>query len=194
MEREAAWRIEEARAVAGFSNTSDLAARANLNAGHMNALASANALVSLSGNRRQAMWQAKASVPDKGLLRPAEITEDIVELESPSEAEDVVADYRYIGLTLGRHPLSFLRERLSRMRFIPSDVLAGFSNGQLARGVRHRNRAPAAWDSKWGCFHYARRRGRHRQRYLLAKPGGAVPTGGYGGSVTRRLRHLAVGE
>ena len=134
MEREAAWRIEEARAVAGFSNTSDLAARANLNAGHMNALASANALVSLSGNRRQAMWQAKASVPDKGLLRPAEITEDIVELESPSEAEDVVADYSYIGLTLGRHPLSFLRERLSRMRFIPSDVLAGFSNGQLARG------------------------------------------------------------
>ena len=66
MEREAAWRIEEARAVTGFSSTTDLAARANLNAGHMNALASANALVSLSGNRRQAMWQAKASVPDKG--------------------------------------------------------------------------------------------------------------------------------
>lgn len=134
MEREAAWRIEEARAVASFASTADLAARANLDAGDMNALASANALVSLSGNRRQAMWQAKASVPDKGLLRPAEITEELVELESPTEAEDVVADYRYIGLTLGRHPLSFLRERLSKMRFIPSDVLAGFSDGQLARG------------------------------------------------------------
>lgn len=46
----------------------------------------------------------------------------------------MVADYRYIGLTLGRHPLSFLRERLSKMRFIPSDVLVGFSNDQLARG------------------------------------------------------------
>ncbi|OEZ54223.1 error-prone DNA polymerase [Duganella sp. HH105] len=133
LEQEAAWRIEEARAIAPFKSTGDLAARANLNAGHMNALASADALSALSGNRRQAMWQAAASVPDKGLLRPAEIAEDFVELESPSEAENVTADYRYLGFTLGRHPLNFLRERLSAMRFIPSDVLHGFSNGQLAR-------------------------------------------------------------
>jgi error-prone DNA polymerase len=46
----------------------------------------------------------------------------------------VAADYRSIGLTLWRHPLSFLRDRLSKMRFIPSDVLHGFSNGQLACG------------------------------------------------------------
>ncbi|ELX10194.1 DNA-directed DNA polymerase III [Janthinobacterium sp. HH01] len=134
LEQDAAWRIEEARAITPFRNTGDLAARANLNAGHMNALASASALSTLSGNRRQAMWQAAASVPDKGLLRPAEIVEDFVELESPGEAENVTADYRYLGFTLGRHPLSFLRDRLSAMRFIPSDVLQGFSNGQLARG------------------------------------------------------------
>jgi error-prone DNA polymerase len=134
LEQEAAWRIEEARAIDAFSSTSDMAARANLDAGDMNALASSNALESLSGNRRQAMWQARSSVPDKGLLRPAAIAEDLVELESPTDAENVAADYRYLGLTLGRHPLSFLRERLSKMRFIPSDVLAGFSNGQLARG------------------------------------------------------------
>lgn len=35
---------------------------------------------------------------------------------------------------LGRHPLAFLRDRLSKMRFVPSDVLGGFLNGQLARG------------------------------------------------------------
>lgn len=133
-EQEAAWRIEEARSIRPFENTTDMATRANLDAGDMNALASANALESLSGNRRQAMWQAKASVPDKGLLRPAEILEDLVELESPTEAENVAADYRYVGLTLGSHPISFLRERLSKMRFIPSDVLAGFADGQLARG------------------------------------------------------------
>jgi error-prone DNA polymerase len=132
-EQEAAWRIEEARAIENFKSTTDLAARAGLDAGDMNALASANALRTLSGNRRQAMWQAKSAVPDKGLLRPAEIIEELVELESPTEAEDVTADYRYVGLTLGNHPLSFLRERLSKKRFIPSDVLAGFSNGQLAR-------------------------------------------------------------
>lgn len=37
-------------------------------------------------------------------------------------------------LSMAQSPLSFLRERLSKMRFIPSDVLAGFANGQLARG------------------------------------------------------------
>lgn len=132
-EQEAAWRIEEARAIENFKSTADLATRANLDAGDMNALASANALKSLSGNRRQAMWQARSSVPDKGLLRPAEIVEELVELESPTAAEDVTADYRYVGLTLGNHPLSFLRERLSKKRFVPSDVLAGFANGQLAR-------------------------------------------------------------
>jgi error-prone DNA polymerase len=134
MERDAAWRIEEARIIAPFASTADLAARANLHTGHLNALASANALESLAGNRRQAMWQAAASIPDKGLLRAATIIEDFLELESPSEAENVSADYRHLGLTLGRHPLSFLRERLHKMRFVPSDALQGFTNGQLARG------------------------------------------------------------
>jgi DNA polymerase III alpha subunit len=94
-----------------FENTSELAARANPNAGHLNALASANALESLSGNRRQALWQVVASVPDKGLLRPARVVEELVEMEAPSEAENIVADYRHLGLTLGRHPLALLRQR-----------------------------------------------------------------------------------
>jgi error-prone DNA polymerase len=134
LEQEAAWRIEEARSIQQFESTVDLAARANLNAGHLNALASSNALESLSGNRRQALWQAVASVPGKGLLRAAAVVEDFVEMKTPTEAENTVADYRHLGLTLGRHPLTYLRERLSKMRFIPSDILASFSNGQLARG------------------------------------------------------------
>jgi error-prone DNA polymerase len=45
-----------------------------------------------------------------------------------------VADYRHVGLTLGRHPLALLRERLNKMRFVPSDILNTFGAGQLARG------------------------------------------------------------
>ncbi|MYN26960.1 error-prone DNA polymerase [Duganella levis] len=134
LKQDAAWRIEEARAIKPLSSATDLAARATLDAGDMNALARSGALSSLSGNRRQAMWQAKASVPDKGLLRRAEIAEELVELEAPTEAEDVVTDYKHLGLTLRSHPLSFLREKLSGMRFVPSDVLAHYQNGQLARG------------------------------------------------------------
>ena len=134
MEREAAWRIEEARSVLAFADINDLAGRGQLTGVHLNMLASANALESLTGNRRQAMWQAVGSVPDKGLLRAAVIVEEELRLEAPSEAENIVADYRHLGLTLGRHPLSLLRDRLSKMRFIAATDLNTFSNGQLARG------------------------------------------------------------
>lgn len=133
MVQESAWRIEEARAIAQFRSTEDLAYRANLDEGDMSRLAQGDALCTLSGNRRQAMWKAKSSVPDKGLLRPAEITEDLVELEAPSEAEDVVTDYKRLGLTLRNHPLSFLRETLTARKFVTSDLLAAYADRQLAR-------------------------------------------------------------
>ncbi|TDK67571.1 error-prone DNA polymerase [Sapientia aquatica] len=134
LEREAAWRIEEARAIRPFAHTRDLAARAQLNAGHIKALAAANALFSMSGNRRQALWQAVASVPDKGLLRMATIEEEDLQLEAPSEGANIVADYRHLGLTLGRHPLALLRQRLRAMRFCAADELNTFPDGKLARG------------------------------------------------------------
>jgi error-prone DNA polymerase len=134
MERDAAWRVEEARSARPFGSLRDVADRAHLNAGHMKALASASALASLSGNRRQAMWNSGSSVPDRGLLRDATIDEAPIQLPAPSEAEDIVTDYRHLGLTLGRHPLALLRQRLYKMRFTPSDVLNTFEDGQLARG------------------------------------------------------------
>jgi len=134
LEREAAWRIEEARAIRQFSDTRDLAARAGLNTGHIKALAAANALFALSGNRRQALWQAVASVPDKGLLRLAAINEEELQLAAPGEGESIVADYRHLGLTLGRHPLSLLRPKLAAMRFSTAEVLNTYPDGKLARG------------------------------------------------------------
>lgn len=70
----------------------------------------------------------------RGLLRDAEIVELLISLEEPAETEDVVTDYKHPGLTLRSHPVSFLREQLTRMRFIPGDVLANFADRQLARG------------------------------------------------------------
>ena len=37
-------------------------------------------------------------------------------LRAPSEGEDLVADYRALGFTLGRHPLALLREHFNRVR------------------------------------------------------------------------------
>ncbi|MBZ2209882.1 error-prone DNA polymerase [Massilia soli] len=133
MRKEAAARIEEARAIRPFASVSDLARRAHLDRHDLQVLAGANALRSLAGNRRQALWQAVGAVPDKDLLRPTSLAEDTPTLRAPSEGDEIVGDYRAQGLTLGRHPLALLRERLLAQRFMPASTLADYQDGQLAR-------------------------------------------------------------
>jgi error-prone DNA polymerase len=134
MAQEAAWRIEEARAIRPFDNMQDLALRAQLSRSDLQALAAANALEPLSGHRRQALWQAVASVPDKALLKHAAIEEEGVHLAAPTEAGNITSDYRALGLTLRRHPLALLRETLAKKKFLPAEMLNTFANGQFARG------------------------------------------------------------
>ena len=54
-------------------------------------------------------------------------------LAAPSEGEDLVADYASLGLTLGRHPLALLRERLQRQRMHTAAELKTLPHGRLAR-------------------------------------------------------------
>jgi len=50
-----------------------------------------------------------------------------------TEGQELVADYRHIGLTLGRHPLALLRKRLHALRFMSAEVLYLYGVGRLAR-------------------------------------------------------------
>ncbi|MDR5750226.1 MULTISPECIES: error-prone DNA polymerase [unclassified Caballeronia] len=130
----AAERIEAARAVKQFSSVSDLARRAQLDRRDLQVLAAANALSSLAGNRREALWQSVAAVPDRDILAEARIDDETPVLGAPSEAENIVADYNSTGLTLGRHPLSLLRPALLEQRLMPASTLMTYRNGRLARG------------------------------------------------------------
>ncbi len=130
----AAERIENARAVRPFRSVHDLARRAQLNRHDLHVLADANALSSLAGNRREALWHAVAAVPDKDMLSMAAVEDDTPALGAPSEAQDIVADYRSVGLTLGRHPLELLRPVLLEQRLMPASTLREYRNGRLARG------------------------------------------------------------
>jgi error-prone DNA polymerase len=129
----AGWRIEEARAVKDFSDLNDLALRAGLSATDLQALAAANALQPIAGHRREALWHAVAAVPGKGLLKTTSTAIEPIQLPAPSEAQQIVADYRSIGLTLGRHPLALLRTHLLKRRLLPANTLATFKQGQIAR-------------------------------------------------------------
>ena len=135
----AAMRIEQARTGRDrqqpFADVADLGLRAQLTRAELQALAAANALQPLAGHRRQALWQAQAGAPDQGLLQPAPIRERPLALAPPSEAEDILGDYRALGLTLGRHPLALLREALLAQRFLPAATLNTFTSGQVARAA-----------------------------------------------------------
>ncbi|GJH04577.1 hypothetical protein CBA19C8_28490 [Paraburkholderia terrae] len=133
MREETARRIEAARAVQRFRDVADLANRAQLDRHDLQVLAAANAMKPLAGDRRQALWEAVAAVPEKDLLRATSRGEEAPALTAPTEGQDLIADYRSTGLTLGRHPLALLRTKLLSMRLMPAEALARYRDGQLAR-------------------------------------------------------------
>ncbi|MBI3094964.1 MAG: error-prone DNA polymerase [Rhodocyclales bacterium] len=111
-------RIAAARAASPFADLADLAKRAELDRADLDALAAAGALTQLAGHRRQAAWAAAALPLQRDLFAGVAVREDDVIFAVPREGEDIAADYRSLGLTLGRHPLALLRARLAAKRYL----------------------------------------------------------------------------
>jgi error-prone DNA polymerase len=121
------------RPAGGYASIADLAARTGLAQRDLDRLAQAGALKRLAGHRRQAAWEAAGAAVQLDLLATAAAQEALPELAAPSEAEDLVADYASTGLTLGRHPLGLLRERLTTRKFLSAGKLAELPNRAFAR-------------------------------------------------------------
>jgi len=128
-----AHRIVEARCKQPFVSTEDLALRAGLDAADLWTLASADALLRLSGHRRQQVWDASALHVAPELLKGAPVDEDVLELDEAKEGEEIVFDYASLGLTLRSHPLALLREQLTAHRLQTSRDLHGAPDGRLVR-------------------------------------------------------------
>jgi error-prone DNA polymerase len=133
LQQTAVQRIVAARAADPFASTEDLALRAQLDAGDLTALASADALISLSGHRRQQVWDASALKNAPPLLRAVPIDEEILELPAAAEGEEVVFDYAALGLTLRSHPLLLLRKQLSKLKLQTAAQLRDLPSGRLVK-------------------------------------------------------------
>ncbi|MBT8137069.1 MAG: error-prone DNA polymerase [Gammaproteobacteria bacterium] len=105
-------RLVAARGAQAFADVQDLATRAQLDRGDLEAVAAAGALRTLTGNRHRARWDVAGVEAPLPLLPEIKIREGEPMLRRPTEGEDVVADYQSTGLTLGRHPMGFLRAQL----------------------------------------------------------------------------------
>lgn len=130
---EGAENITMVRAIRPFDSVEDLAKRAGLSTHDLQALAAANALVSLIGNRRQAAWQVSGMKAMPKLLQNAPISDEPVSLPAPTEGQEIVSDYHSTGLTLRRHPLALLRQRFTTMNLSTAAELQAFPDRKLAR-------------------------------------------------------------
>ena len=133
LHKEVGERIATERTQQAFTSTQDLALRCNLNEADLKALASADALLSLSGHRRQQVWDASALKPAPALLRGIPIEEDDLLLPAAAEGEEVVFDYAALGLTLRSHPLALMRGALAQKKLLTAAQMANLPHGRLVR-------------------------------------------------------------
>jgi error-prone DNA polymerase len=126
-------RIVEARRERPFASASDMAHRARLDKRDLTALADADALRSLAGHRHEAVWDVAGIERLPALLAGGEFDEARPTLTSPTEGEDIVADYRRLGLTLRRHPLALLRRHLRERRLATADEIQRAPHGRHVR-------------------------------------------------------------
>ncbi|MEO0692840.1 MAG: error-prone DNA polymerase, partial [Pseudomonadota bacterium] len=116
-EEEAAW-IAAARGN-GYQSVEDVWRRAGIDPRSLRRLAEADVFASLGMTRREALWDARAIGAAKPLplfggdLDGEGIVEPAAHLPAMTEGEEVVEDYVAMRLTLRKHPMAFLRERLT---------------------------------------------------------------------------------
>ena len=120
-----------------FSSVADLAARLGLQRRELDLLAAADALQSLAGHRRQAAWAASVekapAVVQGDLFDGLPSGETVTALPAPSVGENLVADYRSLGLTLRPHPLTLLRPQLCERSFVTAAELQAVGERALVR-------------------------------------------------------------
>ena len=132
---------------ASFQSVEQMAEAAQLHRRSLELLADAGALQSLTGHRHAARWAAAGVHRMDAVLQGSGAAEQRVQLATPDEALELAADYRRLGLTLGRHPMALLRPRFDKQRVVRSDRLKALRDGchlAVAGLVTHRQRPGTA--------------------------------------------------
>jgi error-prone DNA polymerase len=119
-----------------YSDVDELARRVpELHKDEMERLAGAGALANLAtAHRRDALWKAgRAGLPIGPLLDAVPENDPQAPLERMTVAERLSADYNGTGLTVGRHPMHFLRAEMNQRGVTTARDLAKLPNGRTVR-------------------------------------------------------------
>ncbi len=153
---QAAMAIVEARSGGAYVSIQDLVFRAGIDRRDLEALAAADALRGLAGDRHRAFWHAAGVITAQGHSSPhsiphsssysrmtADLFDDAANVDSDfglgvmlplaSESQNVAGDYAATGFTLRRHPLALLRDHLARFGASCSGELRQLGNEQMTK-------------------------------------------------------------
>ena len=133
LRRRSAERIEEEQARGTFTDPGDLQRRCRLQDDELQGLAHAGALAGLGLTRRQALWQVAWLSRPAGRLFEGLQDRAPSPLPEMSPVEDMVADYEGTGLTVGPHPVAYLRPQLDALGVVPCARLASLPDGRRVR-------------------------------------------------------------
>jgi error-prone DNA polymerase len=118
----------------GYRSIEDIWRRLNIPIAALERLAEADAFQTLGLDRRQALWTIRGLSDTRLPLFdtvPAEPdAEPAVALAAMTAGRQVVEDYRSTGLSLRRHPVSFLRQDLAQRRIVRCADLATTRDGK----------------------------------------------------------------
>jgi error-prone DNA polymerase len=82
-------------------------------------------------HRRDALWQSELAIrPVTELLEPAAYTPESSPLAPMDPKERIQADFHNTGLSIGRHPMSFHRERMNELGVVSAAKLGKLANGR----------------------------------------------------------------
>jgi len=127
------------RARAPFASVEDLARRVpELQKSELVLLAEIGALNFLNPenhmHRRDALWQVERAARHSGpLLEEIETADDASPLQIMTTEERIVADMNLTGLTVGPHPMSYCRDRMTALGVQRAVDLGRIRHGQMVR-------------------------------------------------------------
>jgi error-prone DNA polymerase len=119
-----------------FRDVDDLVRRIpELHKDELEKLASAGALASLNtAHRRDALWKAgRSGRPTGPLLEHLPESDPTAPLQQMTIAERLTADYNGTSLTIGRHPMHFLRCQMNELGVTTAKDLSKVPNGGRVR-------------------------------------------------------------
>ncbi len=134
LSRAGAQQLCKARQSGLYDSVQSLIERSGINASDRESLAAADALRPLAKDRYRAFWdvagyESKLPLFEYSQDWPEPASELPILLPKPSEAQNIMADYNSIGLTLRRHPMALLREHLNAYHVLPAEALVTLKDG-----------------------------------------------------------------